>query len=98
MVQQNGLINQWLDRSLFNMTIKSSLMANNHFSEIFNCMTDVFKMEKEFQLNKIQFLKVTLTGLRILFYIILGGFTLSIVILLGEIIVFLNYIVFNEKL
>ena len=88
MLQQNGLINQWLDRTLFNMTIKSSLMANNHFSEILSCMTDVFKMEKEFQLNKIQFLKVTLTGLRILFYIILGGFTLSIVILLGEIIVF----------
>ena len=88
MVQQNGLFNQWLDRRLFNFTIKSRLLANNHFSEILNCMTDVFKMEKEFQLNKIQFFKVTSTGLRILFYIILGGLALSIVILLGEITVF----------
>ena len=88
MMQGNGMINHWFNRKLFSITIRNSLMAHNHLSNVLDCMMDVFKMEKEFQLNKIQFLNVTLTGLKILFYIILGGFALSIVILLGEIAVF----------
>ena len=86
MMQENGLINHWLDQQKFNMTIKNNLTAHNYLSDMLNCMTNVLKMEKEFQLTKTNFLKVTLSGLRILFYIILGGFALSIVILLSEIL------------
>ena len=89
MMQQNGLVNLWLNRELFNITVKNTLMAHNHSSNMLNCMTDVFKIEKEFQLNKNQFLKVTLNGLKTLLYIFLGGFALSIVILLDEMAVFL---------
>ena len=66
----------------FNMTIKNSLMANNHFSNVMNCMADVFQTEGRLQLTEIQLHKVTLKGLRILFYTILGGSSLSIVIFL----------------
>lgn len=88
MMQENGLINHWLGQELFNMTIKNSWTAHNHLSNVMNCMTDVLKMEKEFHLNKTQFLKVTLNGLRFLFYMILGGFALSITIFIWETMIF----------
>ena len=84
-MQENGLINHWLGQQQFNLTIKNSLTTHNHLSNIMNCMMDAFQPEKELQTIQTQFLKVTLKGLRILFYIILGGFSLSIVILLSEI-------------
>ena len=87
-MQENGLINHWLEQQLFNLTIKNTLETRNHLFNIMNCMMDVFEPEKELQTIQTQFLKVTLKGLRILFYIILGGFSLSIVILLSEIIFF----------
>ena len=88
MMQENGLINHWFRQQLFNMSIENSLTANNHFSNVMNCMADVFQTEKQLQLTEIQFHKVTLKGLRILFYIILGGFLLSIVISFSEITAF----------
>ena len=88
-IQENGLINHWLGQELFNMTIKNSWTAHNRLSNVMNCMTDVFKIEKEFHLNKTLFLRVTLNGLRFLFYIILGGFALSIVIFIWETMIFL---------
>ena len=88
MMQENGLINRWFRQQLFNMTIKNSLMADNHFSNMMNCMADVFQTEKQLHLTKTQFHKVTLKGLSILFYIILGGFLLSVLILLNEITAF----------
>ena len=84
-MQENGLINHWLGQQQFNLTIKNSLTTHNHLSNIMSCMMDASQSEKEFQTIKTQFFKVTLRGLRILFYIILGGFSLSIVILLSEI-------------
>ena len=88
MMQENGLINHWLEQQRLNLATKNNLATNVHLSDMMNCMMNVFQTKKRFQLTKIQFLKVTLKGLRILFYIILGGFSLSIVILLSEIIFF----------
>ena len=92
MMQENGLINHWFGEQLFNMTIKNSLTANNHISNVMDCMADVFQTEKEIPSTKTRFHKVTLNGLRILFYVILGGFSLSIAVLLSEIaaIIWLN--------
>ena len=89
-MQENGLINHWLKRQLFDNIIKNATIKNSHNqrSNAINCIQDVFKMEKKFQLTTIHFLKVTLNGLRILFDFILGGFAFSIVILFGEITVF----------
>ena len=89
-MKENGLINYRLEQQLPNMAIENSLMANNHLPNMINCMKDVFQTEKQFQLSKTQFLKLTLNGLRILFYIILDGFTLSIAILFSEITVFIS--------
>ena len=88
-MQENGLINHWFGEQMFNMSIKNSLTANNHFSNVMDCMADVFQIEKEIQSTKTQFHKVTLNGLRILFYVILSGFSLSIVVSLSEIAAFI---------
>ena len=42
-MQENGLINHWRGQQQFNMTIKNSLMANNHLSNVMDCMADVFQ-------------------------------------------------------
>ena len=92
MMQENGLINHWFGEQMFNMSIKNNLTANNHFSNVMDCMADVFQTEKEIPSTKTQFHKVTLNGLRFLFYAISGGFSLYIVVLLSEIaaIIWLN--------
>ena len=89
MIQENGLMNHWFRQRLFIIKVKNNHKAHKNLSNVMNCMMDVFKIEREIQLKIIQFFKVTLTGLKILFYIILGGFELSIVILLGEITIFI---------
>ena len=88
MMQENGLINHWFGQQQFNLTIKNSLMARNSLINIMNCMINNNEPEKELQTIQTKFLEVKLNGLRMLFYIILGGLSLSIVILLSEITAF----------
>lgn len=85
-MQENGLVNHWLAEERFNITIKNSSKGKNRLSNLMNCMMDVLKLDRKFHLNKTQFLIVTLKGLRFLFYIILGGFAISIIIFIAEII------------
>ena len=87
-MQENGLINHWFGQQQFNMTIKNSLMTNNSLINIMNCMMNINEPEVELQTIQTEFLEVKLKGLRMLFYIILGGLSLSIVILLSEITAF----------
>ena len=88
MMQENGLINHWFGQQQFNLTIKNSLMAHNSLINIMNCMINNNQPEKKLQTIQTKFLEVKLKGLRMLFYIILGGLSLSIVILLSEITAF----------
>ena len=88
MMQENGLINHWFGQQQFNLTIKNSLMTHNSLINIMNCMININEPEKELQIIQTKFLQVELKGLRILFYIILGGLSLSTVILLTEITAF----------
>ena len=87
-MQENGLINHWFGEQMLNMSIENSLTINNNFSNVMDCMADAFQIEKKVQSTKTKFHKVTLKGFRILFYILLGGFSLSIITSLSEIIAF----------